>query len=306
MIESKSQDFSVRHQCTLLTVNRASHYYEHLSPSKENVLLMNEIQALWLRYSFYGYRRITQALKALGYDVNRKRVQHLMQVMNIQAIYPRPNTSIKNKQHTVYPYLLGDIAISKVNQAWQIDITYLRHKGSFMYLVALIDIHSRYVVSWSLSNTLQTDFCLDALQQGIKHAIPEIINQDQGCQFTSTEWIKALKTAGIKVSMTGKGRCHDNIFIERFWRSVKYEEVYLNDYDSVKALKAAIGSYIEFYNHKRFHQSLDYKTPAEVYFSRDGDEQPVHMMDNAGALPTSTQAQQLINNKKIGAEDSLN
>ena len=306
MIDSSSQNVRVRHQCTLLDVNRSSHYYQHLPPSKENVLLMNEIQEVWLRYPFYGYRRITQALKALGYDVNRKRVQRLMQVMNIQAIYPKPNTSVKNKKHTVYPYLLRDIEITRANQAWQVDITYLRHKGSFMYLVALIDVHSRYVVSWSLSNTLHTDFCLEALRQGIKHSIPEIINQDQGCQFTSADWISAVKSAGIKISMTGKGRCHDNIFIERFWRSVKYEEVYLNDYDSVQALKVAIGGYIEFYNHKRFHQSLDYKTPAEVYFSHDRHEQPVHRMDNANALPTSTQAQQQINNKKMEAEVSLN
>ena len=180
MIESSSQSVSVRHQCTLLGVNRASHYYQPLPPSKANVLLMNEIQEIWLRYPFYGYRRITQALKALGYKVNKKRVQRLLQVMNIQAIYPKPNTSIKNKQHAVYPYLLRDIAITRANQVWQVDITYLRHKGSFMYLVALIDVHSRYVVSWSLSNTLHTDFCLEALQQGITHSLPEIIKQDQG------------------------------------------------------------------------------------------------------------------------------
>lgn len=303
MIEPMSQELSVRHQCTLLVVNRANHYYQPLVPSKANVLLMNEIQELWLRHPFYGYRRITQALKALGYEVNRKRVQRLMQVMNMQAIYPKPNTSIRNKKHDVYPYLLGEIAITQANQAWQVDITYLRHKGSFMYLVALIDVHSRYVVSWSLSNTLHTDFCLEALEAGIKHGIPGIINQDQGCQFTSREWINALQTAGISISMTGKGRCHDNIFIERFWRSVKYEEVYLNDYESVKELKAAIGSYIEFYNHKRFHQSLDYKTPAEVYFSHNENGECVDRMDNANAF---LQAQQQTTNQKREAKVSLN
>ena len=196
-----------------------------------------------------------------------------------------------------------DMAIIRPNQAWQVDITYLRHKGGFMYLVALIDVYSRYVVSWDISNTLHTNSCLDALAKGVNVNIPEIINSDQGCQFTSADWIDTLVNHGIKVSMTGKGRCHDNIYIERFWRTVKYEEFYLNDYDNVNELIVAIGNYIEFYNHKRWHQSLSYKTPAEVY--RSSQREPGHMMDNASALPTSTQAQQqLLNNKGVGS--SLN
>lgn len=294
---------SIRHQCKLLDVNRATHYYVDAPVLKEDVLLMNEIREIWLRHPFYGYRRISKELQAMGYKINKKRVQRLMRAMSIKALYPKPKTSIKNEEHKVYPYLLKEMAITRSNQAWQVDITYLRHKGGFMYLVALIDVYSRFVVSWEISNTLHTDFCLDALAKGIKVNLPEIVNSDQGCQFTSSDWVDMLNDSNIKISMTGKGRCHDNIYIERFWRSVKYEEIYLNDYDSVSELKAAISSYIEFYNHKRWHQSLAYKTPAEVY--NNSQQEPVHMMDNAKALSTSTQAQQLLNNNN-GVEDSLN
>jgi putative transposase len=278
-------------------------YYRASEATDINTLLMNEIQEVWIRYPFMGYRSITRQLKALGYSVNRKRVRRLMMLMGIKAIYPKPNTSIKNKQHETYPYLLKDLAITACNQTWQVDITYLKHKGSFMYLTALIDVHSRYVVGWALSSTLHTDGCLDALTHALNTATPDIVNSDQGCQFTSDDWIKALKERDIKISMTGKGRCHDNIFIERFWRTLKYEEIYLNEYDSVADLKSAIKSYIEFYNHKRFHQSLDYKTPAEVYFG--GLQEPVDMMDNANALSTYPQAQQQLNNKLEGGR-SLN
>lgn len=300
MIDPISASPSVRHQCKLLDVNRATHYYQPAAASKEDALLMNEIREIWLRHVFYGYRRITKELQAMGYQVNRKRVQRLMQIMRIKALYPKPKTSIKNEVHKVYPYLLKDMAITHSNQAWQVDITYLHHKGGFVYLVALIDIHSRFVVSWEISNTLHTDFCLKAVKKGVQVNSPEIINSDQGCQFTSSDWIDTLNGYDIKISMTGKGRCHDNIYIERFWRSVKYEEIYLNDYSSVSELKAAISSYIEFYNYKRWHQSLDYKTPAEVY--NDSQQEPVHMMDNANALPTSTQVQQqtLNNNNEVG------
>ena len=289
---------SIRHQCKLLDVNRATHYYAETPASKEDVLLMNEIREVWLRYPFYGYRRITKELQAMGYTINKKRVQRLMRSMAIKALYPKPKTSIKNEEHKVYPYLLKDMAITRPNQAWQVDITYLRHKGGFMYLVALIDIHSRFVVSWEISNTLHTDFCLDAIKEGVKVNIPEIVNSDQGCQFTSGDWIDALRDNNIKISMTGKGRCHDNIYIERFWRSVKHEKVYLNDYDTVSELKSAISNYIEFYNHKRWHQSLGYKTPAEIY--NNSQQEPVHMMDNADALPTSTQAQLQIKTVMMG------
>ena len=262
------------------------------------------IRDVWLRYPFYGYRRITKELRANSTLVNRKRVQRLMSDAGIQAIHPGPNTSKRHKQHAVHPYLLRDLEITSPNQAWQIDITYLRMNKGFMYLSALIDVHSRYVAGWSLSNTLETSSCIEALCKGIEVAMPEIINSDQGCQFTSQEWVEALKSRGIKVSMTGKGRCLDNVYIERFWRSFKREEFYLNEYSSVADLKHAIVNYMRFYNYERWHQSLDYKRPADIYFDSASKEEPMDMwtspagqpapfgargqvMDNADALPTA-------------------
>jgi putative transposase len=201
--------------------------------------------------------------------VNRKRVQRLMAWGGIQAIYPGPNTSRRNKRHAIHPYLLRDLSITRPNQAWMVDITYLRMAGGFMYLVALIDVYSRYIVGWTLSNTMDTAFCIDALKLGLAEACPEIINSDQGCQFTSSDWIDFLREWKIKISMTGKGRCLDNVYIERFWRSFKREEFYLNEYGSVKELSKAIEAYIEFYNRRRWHQSLGYKTPAAVYFEQE-------------------------------------
>jgi len=232
--------------------------------------LLNAIREIWERYPFYGYRRITKELREnSGIKVNRKRVQRLMARGGIQAIYPGPNTSRRNKLHAVHPYSLSDMSITRANQVWMVDITYLRMPNGFMYLVTLIDVHSRYVVSWSLSNTLDTEFCLDALKSGLAEAKPEIINSDQGCQFTSEDWIHYLREWNIKISMTGKGRCLDNVYIERFWRSFKREEFYLNEYGSVKELRKAISAYIEFYNQRRWHQSLDYKTPASIYFEQE-------------------------------------
>ena len=199
-------------------------------------------------------------------SVNRKRVQRLMRKMGIQALLCKPKTSKGNKYHKKYPYLLSDLTITHNNQVWMVDITYLRLSTGFMYLVALIDVHSRYIVGWSLSNTLETESCLEALESALGGgARPEIINSDQGCQFTSEQWTQTLQEYKITISMTGKGRCHDNIYIERFWKSLKYEEIYLNDYDNVEELESAIKAYIEFYNEHRPHQALDYKTPDEIY-----------------------------------------
>jgi len=257
-----------------------------------------------MRYPFYGYRRITSELHGEGISVNRKRVQRLMRLGKLQAIYPGPNSSRRNRLHAVYPYLLGDLAITHANQAWQVDITYLRMEGGFVYLVALIDVYSRYVVGWSLSNALDTSFCIEALHSGFQHSIPSIINSDQGCQFTSEQWVDALKAEGIQISMTGKGRCLDNIYIERFWRSFKWEEFYLKEHSTIRKLKRAITEYIDFYNNKRWHQALDYKRPADVYFESKEKNQPVDMgtspleqpapfgtcgqaMDNENTLPTA-------------------
>ena len=285
-------------------VNRSTLYYESKPPSVSDVELLNEIRDVWERYPFYGYRRITKELRANGTQVNRKRVQRLMALGGIRAIYPGPNTSRRNKLHAVHPSLLRDLKITQPNQAWMVDITYLRMPQGFMYLVALIDVYSRYIVGWRLTNTLETTSCIEALKNGLNMAKPEIINSDQGCQFTSDEWVDALQERKIKVSMTGKGRCLDNVYIERFWRSFKREEFYLNEYKNIKELRSAISAYVEFYNHKRWHQSLGYKRPAELYFSgiqrgkpmdicTSPSDQPApfgtygQVMDNANALPTT-------------------
>jgi putative transposase len=261
---------STRRLCELLDLNRSTLYYKKNLASIDDIDLLNTIREIWERYPFYGYRRITQEIRTkYKIKVNRKRIQRLMIWGGIQAIYPGPNTSRRNKAHAIHPYLLKNVEIIRANQAWQIDITYLRLPNGFMYLVALIDVYSRYVVGWSLSNNLETAFCIDALKWGLFHAKPEIINSDQGCQFTSEEWVNFLGEWEIKVSMTGKGRCADNIYIERFWRSFKREEFYLNEYKSVKELRNAISAYIKFYNQERGHQALGYKTPASVYFEQE-------------------------------------
>lgn len=304
LVEEDCTELSLRERCELLGVNRSSVYYVKKAAEMDDVDLLNAIRDVWERYPFYGYRRITQALRSEGLWVNRKRVQRVMQLGGIHAIYPGPNTSRRNQWHAIHPYLLRNLSIERANQAWMIDITYLRMRDGFMYLVALIDVYSRYVVAWSLPNTLETAFCLEALKKGLQLAKPDIINSDQGCQFTSEEWIKFLREQGIKISMTGKGRCLDNVYIERFWRSFKREEFYLNEYRSVKELRSAISAYIEFYNQKRWHQSLGYKTPADVYrgsIERSSlldmwtspSDQPAPVgtcgqtVDNAIALPTA-------------------
>jgi len=304
MMVADNSKLSVRRQCELLDLNRSSVYYKHQPALTTDVDILNRIRDIWGRCPFYGYRRITKELQGNGVEINHKRVQRLMVSGGIQAIYPGPNTSKRNHKQAVHPYLLKGLAISRANKVWQVDITYLRMGKGFMYLVALIDVYSRYVVGWSLSNTMEPSFCMMALAMGLTQAIPEIINSDQGSQFTSDEWIKTLKDRGIKVSMTGKGRCLDNIYIERFWRNFKWEEFYLYDYQSVVELKKAIIGYIDFYNHRRRHQSLDYKTPAQIYLGGSEEGKPVNIwtspsdqpvpfgpcgqaMDNADAL-TST------------------
>ena len=269
LIDPSHAELSLRRQCELLQVNRSTLYYKVSNLGTDDIDLVNEIREIWEQYPFYGYRRITKELTFKRYLINRKRVQRLMQLSGIQAIYPGPNTSRRNKLHAVHPYLLRELDILRPNQAWMVDITYLRLNGGFMYLVTLIDVHSRYIVSWSLSNSMDTSFCLDALKKGLLYAQPEIINSDQGCQFTSEDWVDYLNEWNINISMTGKGRCLDNVYIERFWRSFKREKFYINSFDKVKELRAAIEEYVEFYNHRRWHQSLNYKTPAEVYFERE-------------------------------------
>jgi putative transposase len=249
----------------LLGVSRASWYYEPAGESQENLRLMRLIDEQYTRAPFYGRRRMTAWLRDRGHDVNRKRVTRLMQVMGIEAVYPKPNLSRGAAGHTIYPYLLQGMEIARVNQVWSTDITYIRMARGFLYLVAVMDWFSRYVLSWALSLTMELDFCLEALRRALRRGQPEIFNSDQGPQFTSDEFTGELDERHIAISMDGRGRCLDNIFIERLWRSLKYEEVYLKDYQLVSEAQAGIGRYMRFYNHERLHQSLGYRTPASVY-----------------------------------------
>ena len=268
MIEPRHEQLSVRQQCELLGLNRSSYYYEPATESPLNLDLMRLLDEQYMRTPFYGWPRMTAYLRSQGYQVNHKRVQRLMQKMGIQAIYPKPRLSKPNPEHKVYPYLLRGLAITRPNQVWSSDITYIPLRNGFMYLAAVIDWYSRYVLAWRLSNTLDGTFCIQLLQDALQLGRPEIFNTDQGTQFTATAFTTVLEQANIQISMDGKGRALDNIFIERLWRTVKYEEVYLNDYSSVPLGRTRLGDYFPFYNTERPHQALAYRTPAEVYFDR--------------------------------------
>lgn len=228
---------------------------------------MRLIDEQYLQTPFYGSRRITAWLQKQGYEVNRKRVQRLMRLMGLEAIYPKPRTSQPGSEHVVYPYLLRDRVLDRPNQVWSTDITYIPMRQGYMYLVAVVDWHSRYVLSWQLSNTLDSGFCQAALEAALSRGTPEIFNTDQGVQFTSQAFTGRLKEAGIAISMDGRGRALDNVFIERLWRTVKYEHIYLYDYATVVELEAGLEAFFEFYNQERLHQSLDYRTPADVHFA---------------------------------------
>lgn len=293
MISKTNKNLSIVRQCRLLDVNRASFYYEPVPDNEDTVTLMNEIQDIWERHPFYGYRRITATLRRAGYKVNNKRIQRLMSKMGLQALYPKPRLSVANAEHKKYPYLLKDLSLERPNQVWATDITYIRMNPGFVYFMAIIDLYSRYIVSWKLSISLDARFCIEALEEALMKGCPEIFNTDQGCQFTSASWIEMLETHGVQISMDGKGRCMDNIYAERLWRSLKYEEVYLKSYESVYEAKESLGLYIEFYNHHRPHQALGYQTPAEVYFKNRQKITPDGYVGNLRSkLSTSPQAQQ--------------
>ena len=259
-------ELSIRRQCELLRVSRSGLYYKPASTSLEQFELMRRIDELHLKWPFYGSRKISQALRNEGREVNRKRVQRLMRLMDLAAIAPKPNTSRAAPEHPIYPYLLRKLKIGRVDQVWASDITYIPLAHGFVYLVAVMDWYSRRVLSWRLSTTLESDFCVEALQEALsRFGQPEIFNTDQGSQFTAEVFTDELLDRGIKISMDGKGRYLDNIFVERLWRSIKYEEVYLHAYDSVAEARTAIGNYMRFYNDERFHEALGYQTPAEFY-----------------------------------------
>jgi putative transposase len=256
---------SIRRQCELSGLARSSRYYEPARESEQNPALMRLIDEQYTRTPFYGSRRMVVALDALGYPVNRKRVQRLMRVMGLEGVAPGPRTGKPQPQHKVYSYLLRDVKIVRPNQVWGSDITYVPMRSGFLFLVAILDWYSRYVVAWALSNTQDTEFCLEALEQALSGARPEIFNSDQGAQYTSAEFTERLKAHAIRISMDGRGRVFDNIFTERLWRTVKYELIYLNDYDTGAALYRGLSEYFTFYNTERPHQALGYRTPAEVY-----------------------------------------
>lgn len=259
-------EMSIKRQCELLKVNRSSYYYQEVPVSEDDLVLMKLIDELYLKRPTLGSRSMVDRLKDKGHEVNRKRVQRLMRLMGIEAIYPKPKTSMANKQHKVYSYLLKDIRVERANQVWVTDITYIPMHRGYCYLVAIMDLYSRKILSWRLSNTMDTRFCIDALKEALrKYPKPEIFNTDQGSQFTSNDFTNILKAHDIQISMDGKGRWIDNVFIERFWRSLKYEEVYLRAYDDLRQAKKSIRDYITDYNQARRHTSLNRQTPNKVY-----------------------------------------
>jgi len=267
MVDPKHPDLSVRRQCFMLDLNRSNLYYRCIQRPDE-AELANEIHEIWLAMPSYGYRKITEELQRRGCNINHKRVLRMMRDMRIQAMYPRSKTSISNREHTKYPYLLRELTISQPNHVWATDITYIKLSSGYVYLVAIIDIFSRYIIAWSISNSLETDFCIDTLEAALSTGKkPTILNTDQGVQFTSNTWITRVENNSIKVSMDGIGRWADNIIIERFWRTLKHEHVLLFCFETIKIARESIGRFIDSYNHRRLHQSLGYKTPAEVYLT---------------------------------------
>lgn len=267
MVDRENKRISIERQCQLLGLNRSSVYYRpRLEESEENLLLMRRLDEIYTETPFYGSRRMTAVLKGEGFSVNHKRIERLMRAMGLAAVYPKPRTTLPAPEHRKYPYLLRNLVIERANQVWASDITYVRLSGGFLYLVAVMDWYSRFVLSWMLSNTMDTMFCLSALNNSLKLGYkPEIFNSDQGSQYTSQEMTGLLLANGIRISMDGRGRCHDNIFIERLWRSVKYEEIYLKEYKSGWDCEDGLNNYFQLYNYRRPHQSLNYRTPAEVF-----------------------------------------
>lgn len=266
MIDPKHGSLSITRQCRLVSIARSSYYYEGRGESPLNLRLMRLIDEQFLETPFYGSRQMTRWLRRQGYTVGRKRVRRLMRLLGLQAVFQRPRTSQPHPEHRIYPYLLGDLEITQPDRVWCADVTYIPLQRGFLYLVAVMDWASRKVLSWRLSNTLEASFCVEALEEALgRFGVPEIFNTDQGSQFTSLEFTAALQDAGIRISMDGKGRWTDNIFIERLWRSLKYECVYLSEFATGSEARAAIGWWVDFYNERRPHSSLNDRTPDEVY-----------------------------------------
>jgi len=267
VVDRRHPSLSITRQCSLLDISRSGLYYQPKGIPKEDLALMKLIDRQYLLTPFYGVRKIAACLRSQSHLVNRKRVRRLMRLMGLRAIYRRPRTSKPAPGHKIYPYLLGGLKITRPNQVWSADITYIPMARGFLYLVAIIDWYSRYVLSWRLSNTLDAGFCVEALEEALRKGRPDIFNTDQGAQFTSEAFTGLLESHGVKISMDGKGSYNDNLFIERLWRTVKYEEVYLKAYQDGKEARHSLGNYFLFYNSERPHQALRYRTPAEVFTS---------------------------------------
>ena len=283
MIELDHPRISISRQCELVGLARSSFYYEPQTEDGYNRYLMRLMDEQYTRTPFYGVRRITAWLRRRGEQVNPKRVRRLMHLMGLEAIYPRRRLSVPGGAHRRYPYLLEGVEVERADQVWASDITYIRVRRGFVYLVAILDWFSRYVVSWRLSLTLEADCCIAALREALGRARPQIFNTDQGSQFTSEAFTGILEGQGVAISMDGRGRVFDNIFVERLWRTVKYEEVYVKDYEAVREARSGLAAYFEFYNHERPHQALGYRTPGEVYLAgrRTSEER------RAGARPVA-------------------
>lgn len=270
LIDKVSHILTLKDQAELLGISRESLYYRKKEMDLVTLKIMNRIDELFTKRPFYGSRRVTKQLKREGFKVNRKKIRRLMRIMGIEALYPKPNLSLNGKSHPVFPYLLKGLDINRPNQVWGIDITYIRLNGGFVYLVAVIDWYSRFVVNWEVSISLDKEFVLSCLKGAFLVAVPEILNSDQGVQMTCREYIDLLQSHEVQISMDHRGRCFDNIFTERLWRSVKYEEVYLKEYSSPRDAILSLREYFNFYNYERLHQSLEDLTPAEVYFGKLG------------------------------------
>jgi len=266
MLEN-DKEFSIAEQCKLLSINRASLYYKKRPVPPKKLSILNAIDEIYTEDPVYGTRRIRAELNKRGFSISRPTINKYMSILGLEAIYPKPNTSKPNLQHKVYPYLLRNIEASYPNHIWGTDITFIKIQGGFMYLTAFLDWYSRYVVSWELSDTLEEGFVITALESALKTAIPYIANSDQGSQYTGHRYTGILLENEVKISMDGRGRCMDNIFTERLWRTVKYEDIYIKDYASPKELRNGLSAFFLKYNNKRGHQSLGYKTPAEVYLN---------------------------------------
>ena len=265
MIEPNHPSLSLRAQCALLDLHRGGIYYEPAEETALNLKLMRRMDELHTKYPFYGSRQLCENLKKEDFEINRKRIQRLMHVMGMETFYCKPKTTTSEPSHKIYPYLLRGVPITKVGQVWSIDITYIRMREGFLYLTAIIDWFSRFVLSWKLSNAMTVGFCKEALSDAFKYGAPDIFNSDQGAQFTSNEFTNELIKRQIQISMDGRGRAIDNVFIERLWRTVKYEEVYLKDYLTGRDAYAELKTYFNFYNSKRLHSALDYRTPRDVF-----------------------------------------